>query len=110
MRIMFSASADCWSTRAWKCTFPRAPIRVHTRCGSGRRRCCARRLATWRGGCDWQGRISGPCGRVRTPSLLTEIELTNEVVDSMAQMTPEVSKLLEKALSLSIEEQEALAD
>jgi putative addiction module component (TIGR02574 family) len=28
----------------------------------------------------------------------------------MAQMTPEVSKLLEKALSLSIEEQEALAD
>lgn len=28
----------------------------------------------------------------------------------MAQMTPEVSKLLEKALALSIEEQEALAD
>jgi putative addiction module component (TIGR02574 family) len=28
----------------------------------------------------------------------------------MGQMTPEVSKLLEKALSLSIEEQEALAD
>jgi len=28
----------------------------------------------------------------------------------MAQMTTEVSKLLEKALSLSIEEQEALAD
>jgi putative addiction module component (TIGR02574 family) len=28
----------------------------------------------------------------------------------MAQMTPKVSKLLEKALSLSIEEQEALAD
>jgi len=28
----------------------------------------------------------------------------------MAQMTPEVSKLLEQALSLSIEEQEALAD
>ncbi len=28
----------------------------------------------------------------------------------MAQMTPEVSKLLEKALSLSLEEQEALAD
>ena len=28
----------------------------------------------------------------------------------MAQMTPEVSKLLEKALSLSVEEQEALAD
>ena len=28
----------------------------------------------------------------------------------MAQMTPEVSKLLEKALSLSIEEQEALAE
>jgi putative addiction module component (TIGR02574 family) len=28
----------------------------------------------------------------------------------MAQMTPEVSNLLEKALSLSIEEQEALAD
>ena len=28
----------------------------------------------------------------------------------MAQMTPEVSKLLERALSLSIEEQEALAD
>jgi putative addiction module component (TIGR02574 family) len=28
----------------------------------------------------------------------------------MAQMTPEVSKLLENALSLSIEEQEALAD
>jgi putative addiction module component (TIGR02574 family) len=28
----------------------------------------------------------------------------------MAQMTAEVSKLLEKALSLSIEEQEALAD
>jgi len=28
----------------------------------------------------------------------------------MAQMTREVSKLLEKALSLSIEEQEALAD
>jgi putative addiction module component (TIGR02574 family) len=28
----------------------------------------------------------------------------------MAQITPEVSKLLEKALSLSIEEQEALAD
>jgi len=28
----------------------------------------------------------------------------------MAQMTPEVSRLLEKALSLSIEEQEALAD
>ncbi len=28
----------------------------------------------------------------------------------MPQMTPEVSKLLEKALSLSIEEQEALAD
>jgi putative addiction module component (TIGR02574 family) len=28
----------------------------------------------------------------------------------MTQMTPEVSKLLEKALSLSLEEQEALAD
>lgn len=28
----------------------------------------------------------------------------------MAQMTPQVSKLLEQALSLSIEEQEALAD
>ena len=28
----------------------------------------------------------------------------------MAQMTPEVSKLLHRALSLSIEEQEALAD
>ena len=28
----------------------------------------------------------------------------------MAEMTPEVSRLLEKALSLSIEEQEALAD
>jgi putative addiction module component (TIGR02574 family) len=28
----------------------------------------------------------------------------------MAQMTAEVSKLLEKALSLSVEEQEALAD
>lgn len=28
----------------------------------------------------------------------------------MAQMTPEVSRLLEKALTLSIEEQEALAD
>ena len=28
----------------------------------------------------------------------------------MAQMTPKVSKLLERALSLSIEEQEALAD
>jgi len=28
----------------------------------------------------------------------------------MAQMTPEVSKLLEQALSLTIEEQEALAD
>jgi putative addiction module component (TIGR02574 family) len=28
----------------------------------------------------------------------------------MAQMTPEVSKLLEQVLSLSIEEQEALAD
>jgi putative addiction module component (TIGR02574 family) len=28
----------------------------------------------------------------------------------MSQMTPEVSRLLEKALSLSIEEQEALAD
>src|SRR6266849_1165031 len=32
----------------------------------------------------------------------------DEVV--MAQMTPEVSKLLEQALSLSVEEQEALAD
>ena len=29
---------------------------------------------------------------------------------AMAQMTPEVSKLLEQALSLSVEEQEALAD
>ena len=29
---------------------------------------------------------------------------------AMTQMTPEVSKLLEKALSLSVEEQEALAD
>jgi putative addiction module component (TIGR02574 family) len=28
----------------------------------------------------------------------------------MSQMTPEVSRLLEKALSLSVEEQEALAD
>jgi len=28
----------------------------------------------------------------------------------MAQMTPEVSKLLERALELSVEEQEALAD
>ena len=28
----------------------------------------------------------------------------------MAQMTPEVSKLLEQALTLSVEEQEALAD
>ena len=28
----------------------------------------------------------------------------------MAQMTPEVSRLLEQALSLSLEEQEALAD
>jgi putative addiction module component (TIGR02574 family) len=28
----------------------------------------------------------------------------------MAQMTPEVSKLLERALALSLEEQEALAD
>jgi putative addiction module component (TIGR02574 family) len=28
----------------------------------------------------------------------------------MAQMTPEVSKLLERALALSIDEQEALAD
>ena len=28
----------------------------------------------------------------------------------MGQMTPEVSKLLEQALSLSVEEQEALAD
>jgi hypothetical protein len=28
----------------------------------------------------------------------------------MAQMTPEVSKLLERALSLSVDEQEALAD
>jgi putative addiction module component (TIGR02574 family) len=28
----------------------------------------------------------------------------------MAQMTPEVSELLEKALSLTVEEQEALAD
>ena len=28
----------------------------------------------------------------------------------MPQMTPEVSKLLERALSLSLEEQEALAD
>jgi putative addiction module component (TIGR02574 family) len=28
----------------------------------------------------------------------------------MAQMTPEVSKLLERALSLSLDEQEALAD
>jgi putative addiction module component (TIGR02574 family) len=28
----------------------------------------------------------------------------------MAQMTPEVSKLLEQALSLSVEEREALAD
>ena len=28
----------------------------------------------------------------------------------MAQMTPEVSKLLEQALSLSVEEQEALAN
>jgi putative addiction module component (TIGR02574 family) len=28
----------------------------------------------------------------------------------MAQITPEVSKLLEQALSLSVEEQEALAD
>ena len=28
----------------------------------------------------------------------------------MAQMTPEVSKLLQQALSLSVEEQEALAD
>jgi putative addiction module component (TIGR02574 family) len=28
----------------------------------------------------------------------------------MSQMTPEVSKLLERALSLSVEEQEALAD
>jgi hypothetical protein len=28
----------------------------------------------------------------------------------MAQMTPEVYKLLEQALSLSVEEQEALAD
>ena len=28
----------------------------------------------------------------------------------MAQMTPEVSKLLEQALALSLEEQEALAD
>jgi putative addiction module component (TIGR02574 family) len=28
----------------------------------------------------------------------------------MSQMTPEVSKLLESALSLSVEEQEALAD
>lgn len=28
----------------------------------------------------------------------------------MSQMTPEVSKLLEKALSLSLEEQEALAE
>jgi len=28
----------------------------------------------------------------------------------MSQMTPEVSRLLEKALALSIEEQEALAD
>ena len=32
----------------------------------------------------------------------------SEVV--LAQMTPEVSKLLEHALSLSVEEQEALAD
>ena len=30
--------------------------------------------------------------------------------DFTAQMTPELSKLLEQALSLSIEEQEALAD
>jgi putative addiction module component (TIGR02574 family) len=29
---------------------------------------------------------------------------------SMAQMTPEVSKLLKRALSLSVDEQEALAD
>jgi putative addiction module component (TIGR02574 family) len=29
---------------------------------------------------------------------------------AMAQMTPEVSKLLEQALSLSVEEQEALVD
>jgi hypothetical protein len=29
---------------------------------------------------------------------------------SMAEMTPEVSKLLERALSLSVDEQEALAD
>jgi len=29
---------------------------------------------------------------------------------AVAQMTPEVSKLLEQALSLSVEEQEALAD
>lgn len=28
----------------------------------------------------------------------------------MSQMTPEVAKLLEQALSLSVEEQEALAD
>jgi hypothetical protein len=39
---------------------------------------------------------------------LEKIELACEVV--MAQMTPRVSKLLEQALSLSLEEQEALAD
>ncbi len=36
------------------------------------------------------------------------VEWPSEV--HMAQMTPEVSKLLERALTLSVEEQEALAD
>ena len=37
----------------------------------------------------------------------TRLELQELI---MAQMTPQVSKLLEKALSLSLEEQEALAE
>lgn len=41
--------------------------------------------------------------------MLAAIKLAEREV-AMAQITPEVSKLLEKALLLSIEEQEALAD
>ena len=52
-------------------------------------------------------------GRGKAPS--PHIRLTNHRLEcacevGVAQMTPEVSKLLEKALSLSVEEQEALAD
>ena len=59
-------------------------------------------------GCGSQGESKLFQGKI--PEMKRANDRTGPCEVAMAQMTPEVSKMLERTLSISVEEQEALAD